>query len=337
MEPTVIWNYIYPSLALLFLAILSYTDIKERIAPPRITQAMLFTGIGLHLLQSILLQNPNPILYSSAVALAMFAVSYSIYLMGGWAGGDVKLFTALGAMIPYYGAVSQATYPIPFPILILAASTISIFPFITIYGLYSVVKEHSKQLKKDIIKSIPKSIYSAFVIMAALHLTAILGIHPAATLLIAPLIYIVKEPGYPLTAFLATLSLIQFPTTNLPRLAYFLAASLLIVTGIEIYKSIKENVLREEKAIEELKEGEMVAEDIWIIDEETTKKQPKIIRANEPGELVIDSRKARGLTEEEIKWLKEKRIKKIQVKKSLPFIPVFFLGMVILLALETFI
>jgi len=336
------WNYLYPSLTLAALLSLSYTDIKTRTAPNQITYGLLVTGLGLHAAQSAIQETFQPFLHSLLGIATMFVLAYTIYLLGGWAGGDVKLFTALGAIIPFHGALSNFTYPLPYPILILIASTVAVLPFTIIYALHKLFKQKTTQLKEDIVKSLPKSAYSGFVLTATLHLTRIINIPPASVVLIAPLIYIAKEPGYPITAFLFTLSLITKTQTTINNLLFFLAISVLLVTGIKTYQSMKKHALREEKQIEELEEGQIPAEDVWETEEETEegkkleKRETTFFRFKEPGKIVIDSRKARGLTEEEIKILKESEIEKINVKKSLPFIPILTLGFIILLAIEIY-
>lgn len=330
------WNNLYLTLSLFFLLFLSYTDLKDRTAPPELTYGLLFLGIALHGLQSFIEYNIEPIAFSLFGVLIMFLLSYAIYRAGGWAGGDVKLFTALGAVIPFYGTLSQLTFPLPFPILILASSTISILPFVVIYGSWKVLKEDAQSLKKDIVSSIPKSIYSAFVLIASLHLAKILGINPASALIIAPLIYISKEPGYPLTAFLSTLSLLNYTASSLQNLLYFLILSVLVVTGIKTYSSIKQNVLREEKNIEDLEEGDIPAQDVWRKEGELEKKEPDIFRFREEGKLVVDSRRARGFIQDELDLLKGGEINKLGIKKSLPFIPLLALGFILLLVLENF-
>jgi len=339
------WNHLYLSLTLAALIVLSYTDIKNRTAPNQITYGLLITGLGLHIVQSAVQETIQPFLYSLFGIATMFVLAYTIYLLGGWAGGDVKLFTALGATIPFYGALSNFTYPLPFPILILAASTIAVLPFTIIYGLHELIKQKTTELKEDIVKSLPKSAYSGFVLTATLHLTRIINIHPSAVLLIAPLVYIAKEPGYPVTAFLFTLSLINNTQTAINNLLFFLAISVLLVTGIKTYQSMKKHALREEKQVKDLKEGEIPAQDVWEIEKEESeeqeekkleKREPTLFRYREPGKIIIDSRKARGLTEKEIETLKESEIEKINIKKSLPFIPILTLGLVILIAVEIY-
>lgn len=331
------WTYLYLAITFIILLVLSYTDIKTRTAPPKLTYGLFFTGIGLHGAQSLFTGEVNHVLFSLYGAFTMFLLSYIIYRAGGWAGGDVKLFTSLGAILPFFGLLSELTYPLPFPVLILAASTISIFPFVMGYGVYEVLKSGAEELKQDILSSLPKSIYMGFIILAALYLTEVIGINRAAVLVVVPLIYISKEPGYPFTAFLATLSIIENTSSALMNLLYFQLASILFITGIKTYYSIKKNVLREEKELEELEEGNIPAEDVWKEQGEVEKRETSLIRFRESGELIVDSRKARGLTEEEMQILNEEEVENLQVKKSLPFIPVLTLGFILLLLLETFI
>ena len=65
-----------------------------------------------------------------------FAMGYGMWLTGGWAGGDVKLFTALGALLPFYTAPYVKDVPYPFPITILFNSVILIMPILLVYGVY---------------------------------------------------------------------------------------------------------------------------------------------------------------------------------------------------------
>jgi len=58
-----------------------------------------------------------------------------MWLTGGWAGGDVKLFTALGALLPFYTAPHVQDVPYPFPLTILFNSVIAILPVLLIYSI----------------------------------------------------------------------------------------------------------------------------------------------------------------------------------------------------------
>ena len=66
-------------------------------------------------------------------AAIAFVIGYAMWLTGGWAGGDVKLFTALGALLYGYSAPAvQAPYPSPLTILF--NSVIAILPILLVYA-----------------------------------------------------------------------------------------------------------------------------------------------------------------------------------------------------------
>jgi preflagellin peptidase FlaK len=60
-----------------------------------------------------------------------------MWLAGGWAGGDVKLFTALGALLPRFSPpYTPAPYSnIYFPLTILLDSVIAIIPALLVYAV----------------------------------------------------------------------------------------------------------------------------------------------------------------------------------------------------------
>lgn len=78
---------------------------------------------------------------SGALGAAIaFVIGYVMWLTGGWAGGDVKLFTALGALLPFYTAPYVQNVPYPFPITILFNSVIAIMPILLIYAVICRVR-----------------------------------------------------------------------------------------------------------------------------------------------------------------------------------------------------
>ena len=72
---------------------------------------------------------------SGALGAAIcFVIGYALWLTGGWAGGDVKLFTALGALLyGYRMPIGNPIYPIPLSILF--NSIIASLPVLLIYAL----------------------------------------------------------------------------------------------------------------------------------------------------------------------------------------------------------
>jgi Flp pilus assembly protein protease CpaA len=121
---------------------------KKRIIPNRLTFPLIGIGIVFYALLGVLsslgLAGPSPvfarwglwIIFLGAFGAAFaFGIGYALWLTGGWAGGDVKLFTALGALLPFYAAPFTGNIPYPFPITILFNSVIVMLPVLLVYSL----------------------------------------------------------------------------------------------------------------------------------------------------------------------------------------------------------
>lgn len=101
-DQTTIWNAVVVSFALTAAA----SDARSRKIPRVFTVAAFFAGICFHLVHGTLaagfVRGGLPELSSSAVAaLIGFAVGLTFFQLGAIGGGDVKLITALGAMLGF--------------------------------------------------------------------------------------------------------------------------------------------------------------------------------------------------------------------------------------------
>jgi Flp pilus assembly protein protease CpaA len=125
-------------LALVAICIANYTDLfKGRIIPNKLTYPLIGIGVAFYVGLGLHRWDLWTLVSGGAGAAIAFAIGYAMWLTGGWAGGDVKLFTALGALIPMYQApyVSPAystSYPF-FPLTILFNSVIAIIPILLFY------------------------------------------------------------------------------------------------------------------------------------------------------------------------------------------------------------
>lgn len=72
----------------------AYTDAKTGLILDRITYPMIATGIVLNLLQGEWLW--------LLAGTTVFAIGYAVYYAGKLGGGDVKLFTAIAFLLPFY-------------------------------------------------------------------------------------------------------------------------------------------------------------------------------------------------------------------------------------------
>jgi preflagellin peptidase FlaK len=106
--------YLFLALSLAVLAIAAYTDFKSREVPDSLTFPAIALGITLHAAESAFSGSLLPILLSVSGAALALASTYALWRLGAIAGGDVKLLTALAALVPAYGA----GYPIFFAIVL---------------------------------------------------------------------------------------------------------------------------------------------------------------------------------------------------------------------------
>ena len=120
-------------IALVAVCIANYTDLRKRIIPNRLTFPLIGAGIVFYVLLGIWRWDLWTTISGALGAAIAFAIGYVMWLMGGWAGGDVKLFTALGALLPFYPAPYVENVPYPFPITILFNSIIAILPILLVY------------------------------------------------------------------------------------------------------------------------------------------------------------------------------------------------------------
>lgn len=72
----------------------AYTDARTGLIPDKITYAMIVAGILLNLFEQQWLW--------LGLGLAVFALGYLVYYTGKFGGGDVKLFTGIAFLLPFF-------------------------------------------------------------------------------------------------------------------------------------------------------------------------------------------------------------------------------------------
>jgi len=113
-----------------------YTDMKERIIPNKLTYPLIGAGIVYYLLLGAWRWDFWVAVSGALGAALSFGIAYVLWLTGGWAGGDVKFFTALGALLPVYQTPFVGSAPYPFPITILFNSVLAMLPILAVYGVF---------------------------------------------------------------------------------------------------------------------------------------------------------------------------------------------------------
>ena len=303
---------IYAAVGIVFFLIASYTDIKRRDVPESLTIGLIGMGLFLHLLESLMNSDAGFIISSTYMTVLAFAFSYFLYRMGAWAGGDVKLFTGLGAILPSYGRLDY------FPFFVFASAFIAALPFIAVYiGYFFIrIRKLREMIRPVLYRDFKRAVFSAAYVVASYEIMTLLGLHWAFT---APIVYVLYKIKWLSLPFIVIPMIFFYLSDTMAFLSYFAsiaALSFLLFFGINSFKIAKENILRMTIKVAELKEGMIPAEDVYI------------------GKArVANSRSADGLTVAEIGKLKKAR-KEVRVRLSVPFVPIITLGMVLLMLLE---
>jgi Flp pilus assembly protein protease CpaA len=127
-------DVVFAAVALVGTLVAVYTDLKRRIIPNWLTYPLIAFGISAHLALGTFNGDPWSACSGVIGAASTFVIAYAFWLTGGWAGGDVKLFTAYGALLPFYTPPATAAH-YPFFITILFNSVIVAIPFLALYTL----------------------------------------------------------------------------------------------------------------------------------------------------------------------------------------------------------
>lgn len=346
----------------------SYTDITRGIIPNRLTFPLIGLGIVLNGLYAFFIGELWYLMLGLIITGAIFGLGYLFWKMGAWAGGDVKLFTALAALLPFYPAlitypVLNYTFPLvtayPFPLTVIINSILSMLPFLLIYVLFVAMraKPHLVGELLSPLKEWQKNLVTTLLITAAVTISVLIVqlINYPNLILYLILIYLLsflisKLPNYVEAGVIAVAviySLYTFFQVTLIGIGTLFVT--LIVIGIirKLLTSVSREALQDDYPVEKLKEGMILAHKLYQKNDElqwdetsfftkikeTFAKKDLTLIIRPPGKLVISSLAA-GLTEDDIKLLKklrkEGKIKdEVRVKRGVPFAPSILIGLLI--------
>lgn len=340
---------LFPPLAASLTACIAiYTDLKRRTIPNRLTLPALAAGLAFYGALGFHGRDPWPLLQSLVGAGLAFGLGYALWLMGGWAGGDVKLFTAFGALLPFYKAPAvQAPYP--FPLTILLNSIVLVAPFLLVYTIVSCA-QRPKLLKRMVRPSprwVSKCLEASWVILgcsfAGLGLELWLGLPWPLGWLLTLLLLVGAYLAAPrvrlaVVSPLCVLSLLLDPLSGARTLVLVFIVLLALRFLLSIVSVANREIFQEEVPIRELKEGAIPAETIFERRGRVYRRLgggflgifPPKLKASD--HVLADPRVAAGVTQEQVRALQRlvkagKLEDKIRVKKGIPFAPALGAGL----------
>ena len=346
----------------------SYSDLKRGIIPNKLTFPLIGVGIVLNGINSFITGNLMILVYTLIFTATIFVLGYIFWKLGAWAGGDVKLFTALAALLPLNPllinySILNIQFPIlssyPFPFTVIINSILSILPFLLIFVVYIVVKE-KKHLQGELLKPLKDYQHNfllALVITSAVTMTFFitqffeLQILLLSLIIIYILVMIISKIPNRIKAVLVSIitvySLYQsFQITILGIITLFITITIIGIIR-KLLTSVNREALQDDLKVEELKEGMILAYGLYekekkiYFDKESflTKfklaaKSGDLSSINTPKGKLLAGTLAAGLTNKDIALFKElvddnKLENNIRVKRGVPFAPSIFIGLLI--------
>ncbi|HMK54508.1 MAG TPA: A24 family peptidase C-terminal domain-containing protein [Methanobacteriaceae archaeon] len=276
----------------------SYTDMTKGIIPNKLTFPLIGIGIALNGIYAFLIGNPWYWVSCLIITGVIFGLGYLFWKMGAWAGGDVKLFTALAALIPFYPAlisysVFSVNFPLeasyPFTLTIIINSILSILPFLLLYVLFVSVKTKPHLLGKLIapIKAWKKNVVYTLVITSAVTFTIfitqqivnyhiILLINYQIILLSLILIYLLslvisKLPNQVKAVLISVVTVFalfyNFKITLISMVILFV--SIMIIEIIkQLLTTVSKEALQDDYSVKDLRDGMILAYNLYQKEDE---------------------------------------------------------------------
>ncbi|MBU0636560.1 prepilin peptidase [Candidatus Micrarchaeota archaeon] len=342
--------------SILALVWASITDLKTRMVNDKISILLIIVGAVLYLLAGIVLGDWNWLLIGIGVGLATFVAAYLLWRLGFWAGGDVKLFTALAFLNPinwsvyclwnWIAPLSVSQIPI-FPFSLFIFSVLALLPVGIGMGLHKLYQkpEHLKKIfPKPKQKIIGLGLFALFIIgseqallilnqsyLWLFGLIVVFGIAPKKIQLIL---------GIGLTVVGVYLNGLLFAWNSIQ----LFVALLVVFIVLKLFFSLRK-LFRTQKKISQLEEGDIPGVDIvktekGIIEVRTEKSLLEIIKNQKKQGLVhtptqehvvCSTKRAGGLEKEQIlelqKLAQENKIPlELPLKESTAFVPAILLA-----------
>lgn len=339
------------ALSLLAAFVASYTDLKERIIPNELTLPLIFFGIAFNAALGLARRD---LLLAASGAIGgglAFGIGYALWLMGGWAGGDVKLFAALGALLPFHKPPRCAA-PYPFPLTVLFNSFISVAPALLVYISVGLARLPGvgRRLLSPLRASARTLIEEPFLLVGFSSLglrlasSADLGWPLGVALALALIIFahlLPKLVALPLALALTGLALYSSPAAVARALVAVAVALPCLRLLWDAARIAGREVLQEEVDVHELKEGMIPAQAICVRGDRVVRREASLLglglKLREGDRLLADPRVAAGLTRGQVRELRrlarEGKLRgKIRIKKGMPYAPALALGLVVSLA-----
>jgi preflagellin peptidase FlaK len=348
-------------LALVGAVVASYTDLKSRIIPNKLTFPLIGAGIFGYLAYGIFAGDLSMFLASVKSVAVMFVAGYLFWMIGAWSAGDAKEFLFIAALLPtypafLYGAFNPALANYPFIITVFINTFLLIFPFAFFYSLYLSWKKGLFFRFLEPVKDLKKYLEMSFVFAAAITVSTFFVGRILALVALVLLYKIQRKYRLSLSAFLI-MAYVFLPGGGLYSQGIFVltnfAVVLILILAVRVFLNsvgiLRNEALVEEVKITDLEEGSIIAEEIYIRGDDVLRDRRGMIEKIKDAAMSgsfeaifqrqsVVGRGAAGVNGEEIEVLKGyvkngKLEDQVFLKKNMPFAPVILGGLLVSLVI----
>ena len=146
-------------ITILFSLCATIYDVKRNYVPELLCYILVVFGLGSNLILSLISNNIKFILASFISMLITYIITYLLWKLEMWGGGDVRLFTAIATVIPSGLNIDFLNiFPVlsiyPFSFSVVVNSILVSFPFLVIFVTYVMIKGDMFKSNKDILFNI---------------------------------------------------------------------------------------------------------------------------------------------------------------------------------------
>ncbi|MFB6076863.1 MAG: prepilin peptidase [Candidatus Nanohaloarchaea archaeon] len=272
-------GYIVFAVAFIGSSIAAYLDLKTTEVPDSVSVAVASLALVLHFVVSYTSGEWRFLISSILVGIAFFGLGWLLYLLGTWGGADAFVLGSIGFALPYLPEEFAPLFIAPWPFFMTL-----LFNTMIVGLVYSLLYAVYHGFRSDGVMAAFQEEMREYWRRAAMIVMVYISVIAALT--------VVYRGGLVLTQ--RTLLLIG-------------GHGVLLLGLLMLYRylqAVEERAMRAEVDVDELGEGDVLAEDVDLEDGK------------------IDASRIVGLTEEEVEEIQEAR-ETVTVKYGVRFVPSF--------------
>lgn len=164
------------TVTVLFSVLAAIFDVRKGFVPDKLNNVLVAFGLISNLILTIVEGNVKFILASIISMVITYYVSYFLWELHLWGGGDAKLFTSIATVIPFGANVdflnifpALSFYPFSFSVIV--NSILVSFPFLVVFTIRLIIKNDYVKSNADLLVNILNYNSLRFLIYTTLNKT----------------------------------------------------------------------------------------------------------------------------------------------------------------------